>query len=122
MSITIHCRYQKKDQFGSEVFIASQSKEQESFEIIKGYTEKLKGLNLCTFLPVYHGNTENPYTTIRFKHCKSKVKLEERNTYKITFSFRKVTRDDKQYINCYVESIELISKAPDIDFGEVLEL
>ena len=121
MSITITARFQKQDQFGSQVFIASQSKEEDSFNVIKGFTEKLKGLNLTTFLPVYHSDN-NPYCTIRFKHFKNKVKLNPRDTYKIQFSFRKLTRDDKEYINCYVESIELIAKAPEIDFGEVLNL
>ncbi len=76
MSILLNLRYQKCDQFRNNIFIVSQKydEEKEAFEKLKKLEEKLKSLNVGTFLPVYF-NEDLGYCTIRFKFLNSPVKL-----------------------------------------------
>ena len=123
MSIELLLRYQKKDKFGSEIFIVSPKydDEKKSFETLKKLEEKLKEMDLGTFLPMFHNDDLN-YCTIRFKFLNSPVKLVERNLYSIKFVIKKSIRENKEYINCYVNSIKLHTKAKPVDQGEILDL
>ena len=122
MSIQLNLRYQKKDAFGSEIFIASNKYDEEkaAFGTLKKLEKKLKEMNLGSFLPVYVNEDLN-YATIRFKFYKG-IKLYERNLYSVTFVVKKSTRDGKQYINCFVDNIKLHKKAPARDDGEIMDL
>jgi len=122
MSIELLLRYQKKDKFGSEIFIVSPKYDDElpAFEKLKKLEEKLKSLDLGSFLPVYYNDNLN-YCTIRFKFLNSQVKLVERNLYTTCFVVKKSIRENKEYINCYVNSIKLYKKAKPVDQGEVLD-
>ena len=123
MSINLNLRYQKKDAFGNEIFIASSkySDEEHGFNTLKKLETKLKEMNVGTFLPVYV-NEDIGYATIRFKFLKSPVKLVERNIYSVTFVVKKSTRENKEYINCFINSIKLNKKAKPQDTGEILNL
>jgi hypothetical protein len=123
MSIQLLLRYQKKDKFGSEIFIVSPKYDDElpAFEKLKKLETKLKELDLDTFLPVYYNDDLN-YCTIRFKFLNSPVKLVERDLYTTCFVVKKSKRENKEYINCYVNKISLYKKAKPVDQGEILDL
>jgi hypothetical protein len=95
------------------------NEEKESYEKLKRLEAKLQEMNLGTFLPVYH-NSELGYCTIRFKFYKGQ-KLVERNVYTVKFVVKKSERDDKHYINCFVQDMKLLKKAPVRDDGEILD-
>jgi hypothetical protein len=122
MSITLNLRYQKQDDYGSQIFIVSPKYEQEKI----GYgklcviAEKLKSLNFDTFLPVY-SNEDRKYATIRFKFYKG-MKLNERNLYTVTFNAKQTEREEKTYINCMINTIKLHTKAPETDYGKTIDL
>ena len=121
-SIELNLRYQKRDKFGSEIFIVSPKydDEQPAFETLKKLEAKLKEMDLDTFLPIYFNEDLN-YATIRFKFLNSPVKLVERNLYSIKFVIKKSKRGDKEYINAFVQTIKLHTKAKPVDQGEVLD-
>ena len=123
MSINLNLRYQKKDQFSNEIFIASSKYDEElpAYKTLEKLEKKLKEMNLGSFLPVYV-NEDIGYSTIRFKFLKSPVKLVERDVYSVTFVVKKSKRETKEYINCFVSSIKLHKKAPARNDGEVLDL
>ena len=77
-------------------------------------------MDLGTFLPVYH-NEILDYATIRFKFYKG-MKLYERDVYSVKFVVKKSSRDGKEYINCFVNSIKIHKKAPARNDGEILDL
>ena len=123
MSIELNLRYQKRDKFSSEVFIVSQKydEEKDAFEKLKKLEAKLKEMDVGTFLPIYYNDDLN-YATIRFKFLNSPVKLVERNLYTVKFVIKKSKRGDKQYINCFVNTIKIHTKAKPQDTGEILDL
>ena len=51
MSITLNLRYQKKDKWGSEIFIASPKypEEEKAFETLRTLASKIEDMNLGTF-------------------------------------------------------------------------
>ena len=122
MSIELNLRYQRKDQFGNNIFIVSQKYDEElpAFEKLKKLEKKLREMDLGSFLPVYFNEDLN-YCTIRFKFMNSPVKLVERNLYSIKFVVKKNKRGDKEYINCYVNTLKIYRKAMPQDTGEVLD-
>ena len=119
MSITLNLRYQKKDKWGSEIFIASpkHQEEEKAFETLRTLASKVEDMNLGTFSPVFHNDVLD-YCTIRFKFYKG-MKLVERNLYTINFVIKKSTRD-KTYVNCFVNTIKLHTKAKPQDQGEII--
>ena len=122
MSIELNLRYQKRDAFGTEICIVSQKYNEElpAFEKLKKLEEKLKSLNLGSFLPVYVNEDLN-YATIRFKFYKG-MKIVERNLYTVKFVIKTSKRGDKEYINAFVDKISLHTKAKPQDTGEILDL
>ena len=122
MSIELVLRYQRKDDYKNNIFIVSPKYDDElpAFEKLKKLETKLKEMDLGTFLPVYFNDDLN-YATIRFKFLNSPVKLVERNLYSIKFVIKKSIRENKEYINCYVNSIKLYKKSTPVNQGEVLD-
>ena len=123
MSITLDLRYQRKDDYKNNIFIVSSKYNEElpAFETLKKLETKLKEMDLGTFLPVYHNEDLN-YCTIRFKFLNSPpVKLVERNLYTVKFVIKKSKRANKEYVNCYVNTIKIHTKAKPVDQGEVLD-
>jgi hypothetical protein len=121
MSITANLRYQKRDEWNNEVFIASERypDEKEGAVKLKLILSKLGEMDIETFIPIYI-NDDIGYSTIRFKNFKG-LKLVERNLYTVNFSVNKIKRGDKEYINCYINYITLKKKAKPQERGETLE-
>ena len=118
----MNLRYQKKDKWGSEIFIASPKhpEEEKAFETLRTLASKVEDMNLGTFSPVFHNDVLD-YCTIRFKFLNSPVKLVERNLYTVKFVIKKSKRGDKEYVNAFVNKISLYKKAKPQDHGEVLD-
>jgi hypothetical protein len=108
-------RFQKYDKYSNPVFIASSKKPDESknYETLKDYAEKLEDKQYDTYLPIYNSQEYN-YSSIRF--CKSdKYKTLSPNAkYNIDYKIMIVTRDEKIYVNCYIQRIRMVEKAPKV--------
>jgi hypothetical protein len=116
---SLNLRFQKFDKFNNVIFIANPLKESKVFNQLTKYCDKLKNADYDTFLPIY-SNAEMKYATIRFRY-NGKVKFEKNDVYDIDFSIKKKDRDDKTYVNCYINTCKLVSKAPPIDEGEEID-
>ncbi len=82
----------------------------------------MKEFDVTTFLPVYY-NTSLNYATIRFRfYDDDMLKLIPRDIYTITFNIKKINKNNKEYINCFIERINLLKKADPVDTGTTLEL
>ena len=114
----ISARFQKRDLYDHPVFICNEKCEQPSYEKLKKYYAKLKNSNYDTFLPIYHSE-EFEYCTIRFKDIN--MILGKNNTYSINLTVKKHTRDDKTYVNGFVDTISILKVAENRE-GEVLDL
>jgi len=123
MSIELVLRYQRKDDYHNNIFIASNKYDEElpAFETLKKLETKLKDLNVGTFLPVYYNDDLN-YCTIRFKFLNPPFKIVERNLYTVKFVVKKSKRANKEYINAFVNTIKIHTKAKPQDTGEILDL
>ena len=122
MSIELVLRYQRKDGYKNNIFIVSPKYDHElpAFEKLKKLETKLKEMDLGTFLPIYYNDDLN-YATIRFKFLNPPFKLVERNLYTVKFVIKKSKRANKEYVNCYVNTIKIHTKAKPVDQGEVLD-
>ena len=122
MSIQLLLRYQKKDDYNNHIFIVSPKYDVElpAFETLRTLTSKVEDMNLGTFSPVFHNDVLD-YCTIRFKFLNSPVKLVERNLYTVKFVIKKSKRGDKEYVNAFVQTIKMHTKAKPQDHGEVLD-
>jgi len=116
-------RFQKYDKFQNPVFIASSTKpdEKENYEVLKEYAEKLEDKDYGTYLPIFHSDQYN-YATVRYKKNDKHTKLLPRATYNVDYKIKTITKDQKIYVNCFIERVRLVSKPPVIDEGEELEL
>lgn len=52
----------------------------------------------------------------------SKLKLNPNDTIDLKFTVRRTTHLDKVFINCHVESVKLVERAPPVELGDVLNL
>ena len=123
MSIELNLRFQKKDDYKNNIFIVSPKYDDElpAFETLKKLEVKLKEMDLGTFLPVYFNDDLN-YCTIRFKFLNPPFKLVERNLYNVKFVIKKSKRGGKEYINAFVNTIKIHTRAMPQDTGEILDL
>ncbi len=117
----LQLRFQKYDQFNNPVFIASkgQEDEKESYDRLKSYHKQLSEPNYGTFLPIFHSSVHG-YSTIRFKSFQTK-KLMKNDVYEINFKIKKIFKDNRVFINCYVDSAKLL-RVSSVDTGEDVEL
>ena len=103
------------------VFIANEKAEPKTFAKLTKCYEKLNKMKTDTFLPIY-SNKENQYSTIRFKKNGTDYGIMGANdVYDIECDIKIVNRDDKQFINCYITNLKLVTKAPVIDYGADVE-
>ena len=118
-------RFKEIDQYGNPVFIVSNkfdAEEKKSYKVLKKINDKLIAMKINTFLPVYC-NQEYQYCSVRFKYYKQKTKLNKNDLYTVDFILKKVERDEKSYINAYVNSIRFYKKGVlQEDTGEILDL
>lgn len=116
-------RFQKLDDYDNPVFICNTSKEPKAHKKLKKYHlrlhQSLQKSNKNCFLPLY-ANDEHKYATIRLKKDSriNKLKLTANDVCDIRFTIRKKTVDGKNYVSCFCDEIQLISKAPPVNLGE----
>ena len=120
MPVLKSIKFSKLDPFNNVVFIASKKTDEENYNKLVEYHEKLGAKDFKTFLPLYH-NTQHNYTTIRF-YKNNKLKVDEKCKYDIDFTAKTKEKDGKKYINCYINKLVFVSKPEKFDEGEVLEL
>lgn len=113
-------KFQKFDKFDNPVFICLKSDIPESYTMLEKY-HKLLSKKVKTFLPIF-AHKEHQYATIRFfKHRKYK-KFVDGATYVINFNIAMKKKNEKNYINCFIQSVQFISKPEKIDEGEIMDL
>ena len=102
MSITLNIRFQKCDEYNTQIFLASEDRHLEvsAYNTLAIYAKQIQSMGLNTFSPIYH-NAEYNYSSIRFKFYNQAQKLCPRDLYTVKFTIRKSERDDKKYINCF---------------------
>jgi hypothetical protein len=112
-------RFQKYDKFSNPVFIVSSQKpdELENYKILKEYANKLEDKQYDTYLPIYN-STEYNYSSIRFGKSDKYKTLSPNAKYNIDYKIMTATRNDKIYVNCYIQKIRMVEKAPKV-FEEV---
>jgi hypothetical protein len=116
---TLNIQFSKFDQYGNSVFVVQEDDPgKKSFEMLTKYHKKLDK-QYSTFLPIY---ATSEYASIRFKKNPKYSKMIPRNIYQVTFVVKRKTTDEKHYINCFLRKLKLISRAPDLDLGEDLDL
>ena len=115
-------RFQKYDAYNNAIFIASSKKpdEVDNYNELKSLADKLEEKQYNTFMPIYH-STEYNYSTIRFKK-NEKMRLSQNATYNVEYKIKKITKDNKIYINCYIDKIKLVGKAVVQEEGEEIDL
>ena len=122
MPIIQKIRFQKYDDYNNAIFIASSKKHEEvdNYNELKSLADKLEEKQYDTFMPIYH-STEYNYSTIRFKK-NEKMRLSKNATYNIDYKIKKITKDKKIYINCYIDKVKLVGKAQIEEHGEEIDL
>ena len=86
------------------------------FNKLTNIYNRLTKMKLGTFLPVYHSK-EHKYSSMRFKKTLKYTKMTPNNLYKIEYAIKQTVKDDKAYVNCFLNGMKLLSKAPTIDEG-----
>lgn len=119
-------RFKKYDQFDNPVFITSlksevNAEEKNNFNKLKKYHSKLENKQYGTFLPIYH-NPEYEYCTIRFMKNNKYANFTTNSIYNIEYCIKKKNKDDKTYVNCYINKATLVTRAEPVDEGELLDL
>lgn len=114
-------RFQKFDKYSNPIFIVNSEKEPVNFKRLTKYYTTLESKEYNTFLPIY-SNEENKYATIRFKKNSSKYpNFTKNNVYDIKYSIKQKEHEGKTYVNCYINSLKLVSRAPKIDLGQDID-
>lgn len=120
---SLRLRFQKFDKYANAIFIVSATREdeKESYDKLKEYYEKIYNTT-DTFLPIYD-SLEFQYATIRYKKDTRKHNnLRQNDVYQVDFTIKKAEREGKVYYNCFSTKIKHLEKAPEIDYGEEIEL
>ena len=119
MPVLKSIRFQKNDTYDNSIFIANQT-EKENFNDLKDTALKLQAKNLGTFLPIYHSEEHN-YTTLRF--MKSNFVYPEPDcVYSISYKIKIKTKENKSYVNCFINKLTFVKKIKRDDEGDELEL
>lgn len=116
-------RFQKLDDYQNFVMITNADKEPKQYKKLSRYYKQLSEEHKDSFLPIYE-NTTFKYATLRLKKniMLSKLKLNPNDTVDLKFTVRQTTRLDKVFINCHVESVKLVKRAPPVELGDALNL
>lgn len=116
-------RFQKLDDYQNFVMIANADKEPKQYKKLSRFYKQLSEEHKDSFLPLYE-NTKFKYATLRLKKniMLSKLKLNPNDTIDLKFTVRRTTHLDKVFINCHVESVKLVERAPPVELGDVLNL
>ena len=113
-------RFQKIDDYQNPVFIANSTKEPTQYKKLSRFYEQLSEEYKDSFLPLFE-NKKHKYATIRLKKDTqvSQLKLTANDVVDIKFTVRKrVSEEGKISVNCHLESIKLVQRAPPVDLGQ----
>ena len=116
-------RFQKCDKYSNPVFIASKIRpdELDNYNTLAEYAQKLEDKQYDTYMPIYK-SVEFNFASLRIKKNDKCPKMIPRATYDLTFKIKTITRDEKTYVNCFIDKIKMNTKAPVIEEGEELEM
>jgi hypothetical protein len=114
-------RFQKYDRFDNAIFIANPLREPRAFKKLSKYYGQIKDKFQDTFLPIYCSE-EHKYASICIRKSNLTRQLAENNVYNVKFALKKRSQDGKIYLNCFVDEIDLICKAPVYDEGDDVDL
>ena len=123
MPTTLCLRFQKRDQFGNPIFIASSKnpEEKDQHATLSKFYNQLDSLDTGLFLPIY-SNTEHDYATLKCKKNTNFCNLIAGNTYKVTFDTKKKKTDGvTTSINCYIRKLKFFKKGEPVDEGESVD-
>jgi len=117
-------RFQKYDKFSQPIFVASSDntmnpEELDSHRTLTKWHKALDDKNFGTFLPIF---ARGEFASIRFKTNQKFTHMQERSLYDVDFTMRTVVRDNRTYVNIYIDSLKLVKKAKPLDCGEILDL
>jgi hypothetical protein len=102
------------------IFIASEQSNEEVYNKLVEYNNKLVDKQYNTFMPIYH-NIEHSYCTIRFFKSTS-FKPTEGFKYNLEFNIKTKIKEGKTFVNCHLTKLVFVSKPEKIDEGDVLDL
>lgn len=110
---TVQLRFQKNDEYGNLIFIASakstDQSELKAFKRLKKIHIGLKKQYPNSYLPVYYtGETDT--ATLKFRDW-SNLKPTPHDVYKIKFNILSTTRDENDYLRVSVNEIKFVKKA-----------
>tara|TARA_R110002126_G_scaffold257295_2_gene400312 strand:- start:838 stop:1164 length:327 start_codon:yes stop_codon:yes gene_type:complete len=103
------------------MFIAKKADLPESYEKLKGYHARLEKKSYDTFLPIYAHSVYN-FSTIRFFKNRKFSKFAEGATYAIDFVVSTKVKNEKTFVNCFINKVKFVNPAPEMDVGDVLDL
>ena len=117
-------RFQKYDRFSQPICVASSDnamnpEESDAHTILSKWHKSLDAKHFGTFLPIF---AKGEFSSIRFKSNTKFTHMQERSLYDVSFTMRTVVRDNKTYVNIYLDSLKLVKKAKPLDYGEILDL
>lgn len=115
-------RYQKQDDYQNSIFICNSEKETKNYQKLKRYYNQLQETDSDSFLPIFE-NSKHKYATIRVKKNTmiSQLKLQANDVVNIKFNIYKKAHNGKVYVNCLVDSIKLVNRAPPITLGDEMK-
>jgi len=127
MPTTLTLRYQKQTPYKENVFIAvadgEHPEEENGHQKLSEISGTLKNAYPDLYLPTY---AADEFASIRFKSPNNGYparKFYPGSLYEVSFVIKKkVGRDDKVYVNAFIDRARLVSKAAAADDGEELEL
>ena len=117
-------RFQKQDDYGNYVFIANSDKEKPIYDKLVKYSDQLSKKYGELFSPIYYSDKFN-YATIRVVKNNGINTLRLKPNDKVNFSFqisKKQKENGKLFLNCHLNNIKLLYRAPEPDYGEECEL
>ena len=117
-------RYQKLDSFCNFIFICDKENETKNYDKLVKYTSQLKEKFPDHYLPLYY-NEEYKYASVRLKKDTKiqMLKLNPNDLVDLSFNIKKKKGKEGQiYVNCILEKIKLVKRAPPVDEGSDVDL
>ena len=120
MPTTLCLRFQKRDQYGHPIFIASSKdpEEKDQHATLSKFHRQLDSLDTGLFLPIF-SSTEHEYATLKCKKNNNFCNLIAGNIYKVTFDTKKKKVDgETTAINCHIRKLKFFKKGKPVDPSE----
>ena len=114
----IQAVFAKFDIYNNAVFYVLRENDQTNYNLLKKYHDNISK-RYGSFNPIY---VNDDFVTIKFKRVNKNAKLVSRDTYEIIFTVKMVEKDEKQYVNCFIDTIAHVKKAVPFNDGIILNL